>query len=142
MVMEQIAQYCHINDPYDRDGLKHLPRPTKEMFRDGFPKVLFISGDIDIISRSLLRRGWLRIQASRLACPSAVVLPPELSKQAFARCVERQRCDWNIPATGNILFVEFEEIWDRLQEIADHLGIANSGFVVNFQARRPRQVDG
>ncbi len=92
-VMRHIRQFSDTNDPFDVDGLKHLPRPPRFLARR--PKVVFVSGDARDSMNSIERRGWIPIQAAKLGCHEAVLDPQGArARRAYLTAIADQERRW------------------------------------------------
>lgn len=138
--MTHVADFVQVNDPDDRDGLKHLPFPPKWL--NGGMHVLFLTGNPSQIVASLERRGYRVRQAAKLGCVAAVLLPGASGRLFLRLAVERQMARWRAYAEAHpdrVRVIPFEELWTRKQEIAAFLGIADPAFVESFPERRARE---
>lgn len=136
-VIKHIARFAKVNDPYDRDDLKHLPSPPYVVEPE--PKVLFISGDPNRSMQSIIRRGWFQIQAAKLGGVLSVLLPDStFTRRAYLQCLKRQQHKW-AGYRGRILFVDFEDLWERATEIQEFLGMPKD-FADTFPERRGRNT--
>lgn len=135
MVLEHLARYVRVNDPHDRDGLKHLPRPPK--FGSARTRTIFLSGPSDDIFDSLDRRGWVEGHGSLLGSFSIVLSGSRKKRERFAAALARQHDAW-LAHGGEILFVDYATLWESLPEIERFLGLQNTEFLRTFPQRRPR----
>jgi hypothetical protein len=133
LVMAHLSQFIQINDPHDQDGIKHLHRLPDAWL--GRKRVLFIGGDADTIYRSILRRGWLGVQSSKLGCPLCRIPIRPLQKRLFKRAVRVQQERFEQYPTGYVLTINFDELWDRIYEIGAFFGIENDAFGRDFPPR-------
>ncbi|WP_319530962.1 hypothetical protein [uncultured Cohaesibacter sp.] len=140
MLMAQVARYKRINDPHDRDGLKHLPRPPRWAPRQKPQTTVFVYGSQEEASASILRRGWLEFQAAKLACPLATISSGKKALQSYKQAIREQRRAWQseMDKGDDVLCLRYDEIWNRLPEVARHIGIEDPDFVTSFPPRRKR----
>ncbi|MEM6690629.1 MAG: hypothetical protein AAF664_14435 [Planctomycetota bacterium] len=138
-VMEHISQFCTINDPYDADKLKHLPRPPKWVVDNASMPVLFVTGDTDDIVRSLKRRGWNRIQAARLASPLGVIAPAEMSDRSLIKSIHQQQNQWERIPSHRFKLIDYNDIWSSAAVLAKHFRIDDERFIRQFPKKRKRK---
>lgn len=136
--IEYIMKFKRTNDPYDRDRLKHLCRPPNSILQLGDCRVIMITGDEEDIYASLKRRGWDRIQSARLGSPVGVIGPAELAKNAFKKAVKNQAESWGNAGLNLYLVVRYEDLWDKVDEVARFLEIEDPSFAKNFPERKNR----
>lgn len=137
--MEHIAKYTRTNHIHDEDRLKHLPRPPA-----GFPKedvaVIYVTGDVRLITASLERRGFLDHHCCKLGSVGGLLASGDLKRRLFARAVKVQRRNWSEAGIKRFMALEFEEIWHRAGEIAAFLEINDPSFVAAFPPRKTRNT--
>jgi hypothetical protein len=137
MVLEHLQRFVRVNDPLDRDGLKHLPRPPK--FRDAQTRTIFLSGSPDDIFDSLNRRGWVEGHGSLFGSFATVLSGPRRKRERFAAALARQREAWSAHR-GAIMFIDYGELWDRLPELERFLELEMTDFLRTFPQRRQRTL--
>ena len=136
-LMRHLRQYKSINNPGDSDGLKHMPRPPGD-----YVKILFVAGDPEAVFVSLKRRGWVQAQSSKLGSLAGVVLRGQAQKIAFKRAVKMQLRRFDVSTKKKeILIVSYDELWERLHEIAEFAGIDDDRFIKDFPPRVRRLSD-
>lgn len=64
MFIKLVQRFLRTNDPYDQDGLKHLPRPPVSL--PSSIRVVYLYGDPVAVVASLFRRGYANVQAHKL----------------------------------------------------------------------------
>lgn len=138
-VMEYIASFATINDPYDADGLKHWPKFPNRLAASSNLPVVFITGDKDAIVASIKRRDWLQTQSAKIGGLWGTLAPSALKEAAFKRAVERQIASWAQSGSPRILVVDYDDIWSKKAEIAGHLGLDIEAFCADFPARKQRE---
>lgn len=138
-LIEYISQFKNTNDAYDRDGLKHLPWPPRNLRHLSNCRILFITGPEDDIVLSLKRRGWVRIQSARLASTGGVFLKDSASEAAFRRSIRKQMQCWKTLDAEKMMIVNYENLWDAQEEIASFCDIPVVPFVARFPKKQPRQ---
>jgi hypothetical protein len=137
MVLEHLRRFVRVNDPFDRDGLKHLPRPPK--FGSAQTRTVFLSGRPDDIFDSLNRRGWVDGHGSLLGSFATVLSSPQRKREHFAAALGRQRDAWS-NYRGEIMFIDYGELWERLPELERFLELEKTDFLRTFPQRRRRTL--
>lgn len=136
LLIDAISPFIRVNSRDDADHLKHLPR-----LPSWFPtemKVIFVHGAVDDIVHSIRRRGWVARHGSKLGSIASVLAGEEGRAEALRRAVEQQIAWFVESDRPNLLRVRYENLWDRLDEIATFLGIDGKAFRENFPPRQPR----
>lgn len=139
-LMRHLGSFTDVNAEDDADGLKHMPWPPGWL--DDNVKVIFVAGDAHRVMRSIDRRGWIAVQGAKLGSPLSVLLPPPLSHLAFRFAVRRQLSRWRRwgQAPGKqFLILTYEELWTRIGDIAQFLGVTDPAFCGSFPPRRSRR---
>jgi hypothetical protein len=137
MILEHLQRFVRVNDPHDLDGLKHLPRPPK--FRGAQTRTVFLSGPADDIFDSLDRRGWVEGHGLLFGSFAIVLSGSQRKRERFAVALARQREAWSAHR-GEIMFVDYGELWERLPELERFLGLEQTDFLRTFPQRRRRTV--
>jgi hypothetical protein len=137
MMLEHLQRFVRVNDPFDRDGLKHLPRPPK--FRSEQTRTIFLFGQPDDIFDSLNRRGWVEGLGSLFGSFATVLSGPRGKRERFAAALARQREAWSAHR-GAIMFIDYGELWDRLPELERFLELEVTDFLRTFPPRRSRAL--
>ena len=125
MIITHLRQYLTVNAADDSDGLKHRPHPP-HMTENPIPALLIV-GDFASIWSSLVRRDFHRPQEQRLGCVRCLVTHGDTEQRQMARAVARQRRRWE-RGWPNLLVVEYDDLWDRVDDIASHFGITDPRF--------------
>ena len=142
MLMQHIGKFCTLNSHGDTDGLKHRPEPPVLLSDD--QKLLFIYGPLDKSAASLERRGWLRIQSAKLGSVAGAYSPKAIGRTAFkhaaAKQIEKFR-EAERKKPKQIYCIQFDDLWEKKEELAEFLKIQDPKFVHEFPERRPRKSD-
>jgi len=133
MLMRQVAEYIRINDEGNVDGLKHLEHPPTNV-----PAIILVTADPETAVDSLDRRGFLDHQLANFGRPLTLFLSKTAKKNTLKKDILSQKRRFS--QRTNVLVVDYEEIWNRLPEIADFAGISSRKFVENFPPRRARKT--
>jgi hypothetical protein len=135
-LIDYISRFIEVNQRDDSDFLKHMPR-LDDLESD--QKIIFLKGDMDDAVNSIVRRGWVRIQASKLGNPFSLVhpAPQDLLRTAMD---EQSKFFLSLAETSpdNVLVIEYNDIWDQAPRIANFLCIEKSDFVKDFPKRKAR----
>jgi len=138
-LMQHLENFLNINDYKDRDGLKHPPFPP--LWICDTHRVLFLTGPVQQIEASLVRRGWRVAQGAKLGSLGAVLLPGAIGRWCLRRAVRHQINVWQAYAVAHpdrVLVISFDEIWSEQQKIAAFFGITDPLFIQTFPQRRDR----
>lgn len=131
-LINHISKFIKVNKEDDSDNLKHL----NDIIIDDNTKVIFISGNIKDIYKSIKRRNYLKKQTSKLGCLFCTFLPDIIVGALFKRLIELQINRFK--NKNNVLNIEYDEIWDKKQEIKEYLGIKSTNFMTEFPVRKKR----
>lgn len=139
-LMEHLSNYVRVNHPHDQDDLKHIPVPPMRV-RSGL-RYLFVYGEIEVIVRSLERRGYLNAQSMKLAAPFSVVMPSPLKRLLFRMAIRRQIKAWMKFCSDQpedvALTIHYEDIWTSQERLRHFCKISEETFVTTFPVRRTR----
>lgn len=138
-LMKYLAGMLDINDPEDADHLKHWHKPPSGQALADAPRMLFVTGDPDVIVASIARRGWLRHQSAKLGSFTGTVFSGHLQRKVFRKAVEAQIAAWTACTSDKLLIVAYDELWDRAGDIARHAGLDPETFVASFPPRKERK---
>lgn len=132
-LLHYLSQFVETNCPDDEDDLKHWPRPI------GWArKSIFVHGEAEKVFASIERRGWVREQGAKLGSLLTLISTGTKQKAAFCAAVKRQQQAWDAAAMP-VLHLTYDDLWDRVEEIAQFADISDPGFVLNFPPRRERE---
>lgn len=141
--MEFIGQHLAVNNPYDRDGLKHVACPPIFLAKK---KYIYIYGDPKSVLLSLARRGFLdhQIRKNGTFQTLEVIDSVEdyLSKnQDLLRLIKSLQA-WKRLASRNenVLVLHFSELWTRKQEWGELLNLSEQ-VMDTFPAQKVRHSD-
>ena len=140
MLIGELNKYCKVNCISDTDYLKHLPynRVRSEQLLTG-TKIIYLHDDPSRVRASIERRGWLRVQGSKLGSTRCVLLPEGFQKSHFERRVVCQIAGFVSHKHRNLMVTSFNDLWNDLDCIAEFVGLQDTDFVQNFPDRRVRQ---
>jgi hypothetical protein len=138
-LLEYISGFIKVNDPYDKDGLKHWPQPPKRAGRAASPRTIFITGNPDEITASIVRRGWLQVQAAKIGSIRGALFTGELQVMAFKNSIRSQIARWKNVRSETILVIDYDDIWEQTELIARHLNLNEADFLRSFPPRKERQ---
>lgn len=131
-LIKHASNYYRCNDPFDRDGLKHLPAPPPP---DLAEKIIYVGGDFKDVKISLRRRGLLLMQVLKLRPYSSTWnLAGSFN---FEHLAHLQRTKFSESLETPVFFVHYNDLFESAQAISDFLG-HRDGFVSTFPMREPR----
>lgn len=138
MLLEHLGQFINVNALGDEDGLKHRPRPPRNT--QVTVPALVVVGNPAVLLRSLEARGLTRHQFIRLGSFSGALVPFGDRVACMARSMWRLRRQWE-SSWPRTLVVDYDEIWDRVNDIAQHFGVSDRRFVQDFPPKLKRTSD-
>lgn len=141
--MEFLSDHLRINDPYDRDRLKHVACPP--LFSRGM-KFIYIYGKPQSIILSLAQRGYLNYQIHKngkyLFFNKIDSLDDYINTGSDMLRLKASLAAWKRleSKSDNILTLDFEDIWKQKAEWAEFLGLSDE-VMDSFPSRRFRYTD-
>ncbi|MEM6769337.1 MAG: hypothetical protein AAF597_02035 [Bacteroidota bacterium] len=143
-LMRAIGKHLRLNDPDNKDGLKHLPIPP--LLRIPTPKAIYVFGDPELACLSLFRRQYHHTQSTitQHFYPREYIVPFSDDIEAYLAqpkegfFFRRHFSNWrNLPTAYPVLFLRYESIHDQLPLIAQYLGLGEA-FIADFPPRQAR----
>ena len=134
-LLQHIARFVTVNDCNDADGLKHAPFPPRWFGDSKKTRVIFIDRDMSQIVQSLERRGYVYEQLAKLGSVMGCLLPDASAKKILVKAIHRQKHKWRTTKSADVLFIDYESLWDQVEKISAFLGITDSNFVRDFPQR-------
>jgi len=140
---EYISNYKKTNDPYDRDKIKHLPRPPSFVGKDCV--ILYIYGNPKTAAKSLYRRGYQNLQKYKNGSISPSSLPSTFrsyfDKQNDSLCLTRHLKKWknSKKIKNKLIFIHYDKIWDHLEDLLLELSIPTTESLT-FPKRKVRKT--
>jgi hypothetical protein len=138
-LMKHLARFVPLNDPFDGDRVKHLPRLPAGWLQDR--RILYIHGAPADVYRSIRRRGWVHMHAGELGCLACQFTWGDLWRRLFERAVQRQIDTFHAYRSDTVTLLAYDDIWSRVDEIAAFFGIEAARFKAEFPTRRPRKSE-
>ena len=141
--MEFIGEHVAVNNPYDRDGLKHVACPPIFL---GNKKYIYIYGDPESILLSLARRGFLDYQVRKNGTFQTFevidTVEGYLSQNRDLLRLRKSLQAWKRLASSNenVLVLHFSELWTRMQEWGELLNLSEQ-VMDTFPAQKVRHSD-
>ncbi len=127
-LINYLKLYKKVNDENDKDGYKHLSRFP---FVDNNKlKIIYIYGEYEKIYNSLKRRNIFQEQMVKLGCPFCYLLRGRLERFFFKICIDKQIKSFK--DKDNVFVLEFDEIWEKKEQLKKFLEIENNNFIENF----------
>jgi hypothetical protein len=139
-LMKHLAQFVQINDFFDSDRLRHLPRLPPEWLKDR--RVLFVFDEPEAVFLSVQRRRFLHKHAGELGSVACQFTFGDLRKKLFERAVRKQIDAFHAHKSDNLMLLNYDDIWARSKEVADFFSIRDERFLSDFPERRPRRSTG
>lgn len=136
-LMKHLAHFVHINDAFDNDRIKHLPRLPAGWLESR--RVLYVYTEPEDVFWSIRRRCWVHMHAGELGCLTCQFTLGGLRQKLFERAVRKQIDTFHSYRSENIMLLAYDDIWTRVEEISTFFGIEDERFVREFPARRPRK---
>lgn len=136
-LMIYLSKFVELNSAGDDDGYKHIAKPLGR--RSG--KTLFIHGNSEEIYNSIRRRKWLRYHGAKLGCILCLFSWGDLRKKFFIASIKRQVLAFKAAANHDPelnLVIEYDELWDKKEEIKKFFEIMEDRFIHEFPARKQR----
>jgi len=134
MLMEHMAKFKQVNSAGDEDGLKHLPQVPPSVQE---VPVVFLTESPEIAIQSLASRKFLDANAVKLGSLLYFLVPHSFQNLFMRRAISRQERNW-MNSEANVMRVSYGDLWERLPEIAEHLGVTDPSFVSSFPPQKPR----
>lgn len=136
-LISHLERFVRVNCSSDSDGLKHLARPPTQDQMAG-RRFLYIYGDVEVVCRSLERRGWTLWQAVKLGSSGAALSFGRVSRFFLKQAVKRQINEWTRVNNENLMVLSFCQVFEAADELASFIGVEDPEFVLSFPKRRDR----
>jgi hypothetical protein len=136
-LMKHLAQFVQINDAFDRDRIKHLPRLPAGWLESR--RVLYVYSEPASVFWSIRRRSWVHMHAGELGCLACQFTWGRLRQRLFERAVQKQIDAFHAYRSDNVMLLAYDDIWTRVEEISDFFSINDRRFVREFPPYRPRK---
>jgi hypothetical protein len=141
-ILEFLKAHGNVNDPADRDGLKHLVRPPTGVRPRG--AFIYVYGDPVLAVISLYVRGYAGLQARKNGHVSIRPIPrsvDDYASQGFdALRLTRHLQSWLLaPARWPVVFVDSRRLWDNSTTLLMMLGLDKRE--LTFPEKRGRRSD-
>lgn len=134
MLISHLSTFVQVNASDDSDGIKHLPRRPLNI-----RKVIYLTGSVDDIIRSLNRRSFADRQLAKLGSPIGLVLRGKSRDRQLAIAVRKQQHHFETD-TRSTLVIAYDELWDEVPRIAEFLEIEPRAFARSFPPKRNRKL--
>lgn len=138
-LMKHLARFVVLNDPFDGDRVKHLPRLPAGWLQGR--RVLYIHGAPTDVYRSISRRGWVHMHAGELGCLACQFTWGNVRRRLFEHAVQRQIDTFHAYRSDTVMLLAYDDIWSRVDEIAAFFKIEDERFKTEFPPRRPRKSE-
>ena len=135
-LIKHLLKFVQINDAFDRDRIKLLPRLPAGWLESR--RVLFIFSDPEDVFWSIRRRGWLHMHAGELGCLAYQFTLGNLRQKLFERTVRKQIATFHSYGSDNDMLLNYDNIWDQIEEISAFFEIDDERFIRDFPVSRSR----
>ena len=136
-VMQFLSLYVRVNDPHDRDLLKHI-HSDSVLNALGSKKVIFIYGNNRDACISLLKRGWLTEQCIKLGGKPNILDRHRLLSE-FDQLADLQINLFKKRSESlDILLLHYDELWENIDNMKNFLNINDPEFSASFPKKRSR----
>ncbi|MGJ8660566.1 MAG: hypothetical protein ACSHXL_00875 [Bacteroidota bacterium] len=141
-LLENLSNYVSVNDPYDKDGLKHLPKIPIWLPSD--TKIIYVYGDPVYAAMSLFRRGYGKVQAGRngqFVKDRVFENVSTYAKSGYDHLgLIKHLSNWalNSSKKHDVLIIEYSKIWENLESIRSFVECSDD-FVSKFPEHKQRK---
>ena len=135
-LIDHCKNYLTINDRDNLDGLKHKIKPFKNFKKE--LKVIYIDGDSLDIYYSLKRRDYFQTQLLNFESLLGVISSRLVGVKKFEKLLKLHKQNWCNMTHENILFLNYENLFESSKKINSFLNIQESHFVETFPKRKKR----
>lgn len=130
-LMQYLKLYKKTNDENDNDGYKHLNKFP--LLNNKKTKIIYIYGGYEKIYNSLKRRNIFQSQMVKLGCPLCYLFRGTI-EYFFKLCIDKQIK--NFKNKENVFTLNFDNIWEKKEELKKFLDVEHSDFIKNFPVKR------
>ena len=123
---KHLRQFVSVNSPADSDGLKHMQRIPRRWARSS--KVLFLWGEPSGQVQSIQRRGFLRIQLSKLQGFSGFFVKESDLPERLEAAIRKQAQNM-ARLQPEVMLLTYPEFFTQGHEVANFLGISDARFL-------------
>ena len=145
--MQFIQQYRTINNPWDRDGLKHIDKPPVTNNKN--LKAIYIYGDPFNLIISIFRRNYQEVHSRKLLMSYSNLAPISeqesldgyLEKGIDRLKLEKHFYNWKKSNSSYpVMMIKYEDMWNNLPQIFEYLEIPISE-IEKFPKQRKRSAN-
>ena len=126
-LLEHLSLFLRVNDPYDRDSLKH--RRFGGLRTHGTPVLILTRRAEDVVA-SLERRRILDINAAKLGLLQPLLHRSSRTEQQFNEASLSQISSWSV--RSRTLVLQYEELANSVNDIARFLEIPSDQLEENY----------
>ncbi len=134
-LLKHLSRYRSTNSVGDRDGLKHIAKPTRRLV--GGAKVVLLISDPSSQVSSLERRGLLRLQLTLLIGLRGLLARRKNLSRLFEVAAKDQEQRFRF-SEFPVMVIPYAEIFESGVALADFLEIEDEAFISSFPARKAR----
>ncbi len=128
-LMRFFNNYVQTNDPFDKDGLKHLPAPPQNIAPSA--RAAFILSDpvsavLSIYAREFAEQHSIKLGSRSLVIPQSLEEYAQEGRDHLG--LETQFNLWRNPSRRSypVLFIRYESIWEQLEQLYHFFGVAEN----------------
>lgn len=136
VLIDHISNFKKINDRDNADGLKHKFKPYNGKV-DAL-KIIYIFGNYKSIYKSLKRREYFQTQMLHFESILGTLSSKLISLNYFKKLAIAHKKNWMEAGNIEILFIDYEDLFESKMEIKKFLNISEKDFLVNFPIRKTR----
>lgn len=143
-IIQHLERFIDVNSPTDKDGLKHIFRPSQ--IPAGVQKILFLFDKTGPILKSLERRNYHQLHIAKLGGVLRLAPLEAIWKPHLTFLVLRQRRTFlsmqkhrMINCGPEVLCISMSQIFESATEVRDFFEIQDEAFIVGFPKRRARK---
>ena len=136
VLMDHISNFKKTNDRDNLDGLKHKNKPYNEKI-DSL-KIIYIFGNYKSIYKSLKRREYFQTQMLYFESILGTLSSKSITLNQFKKLVITHKKNWMEVANLDILFMDYDDLFESKIEIKNFLNISDNRFLLNFPIRKTR----
>jgi len=136
VLIDHCKKYLTINDRDNLDGLKHKIKPFNNFKKE--LKIIYIDGDSLDIYSSLKRRNYFQTQLLNFESLLGVISSRLVDIKKFEKLLKLHKRNWSNMTGENILFLNYENLFESSKKINTFLDIQETSFIETFPKRKKR----
>jgi len=136
MLINYLSKYIQVNDPNDKDLLKHLTKLPSNLNKH--TKILYIYGDTKSIFLSLKRRNYFYSHCLKMNCLKCLFFQGGLQYKFFEDRINYQKNLLTKNQNYQLLVLSYDEIWTKKNKIKKFFKISSKEFIDRFPQKKSR----